>query len=161
MKRRGVVAGRVRGPREIGWREYVGLPDLGVPSMRAKIDTGARTSALHAANIERFERDGCDWVRFSPLTGRKSEMRCEAQLVHHRHIKNTGGSSEERPIIETTLVLGRYRWPIEVSLTNRDNMEFDLIVGRTAVRRYRMVVNPGRSYIAGLPLGPAVAAASA
>lgn len=162
MKRRNLVAaGRGRGFREIGWREYVGLPDLGVSSMRAKIDTGARTSALHAAGIERFERDGIDWVRFSPLTGRKGELRCEAPLVQHRHIKNTGGSSEERPIIETTLVLGRYRWLIEVSLTNRDNMEFDLIVGRTAVRRYRMVVNPGRSYIAGLPLGPTAVAASA
>lgn len=162
MKRKSLVApGRPRGSREIGWREYVGLPDLGVSSMRAKIDTGARTSALHAAGIERFERDGADWVRFAPLTGRKNELRCEAPIVHHRHIKNTGGSSEERPIIETTLVLGRHRWVIEVSLTNRDNMEFDLIVGRTAVRRHRMVVNPGRSYIAGPPLGHAAAASSA
>jgi hypothetical protein len=161
MKRRrlrGIEAARLS--REIGWREYVGLPDLGVSSMRAKIDTGARTSALHAAGIERFQRDGRDWVRFAPLAGGQRE-RCEAPIVHHRHIKNTGGSSEERPIIETTLVLGRYRWLVEVSLTNRDNMEFDLIVGRTAVRRYRMVVNPGRSYIAGLPLGPAAAVTSA
>lgn len=155
------AADRLHVGREIGWREYVGLPDLGVSSVRAKIDTGARTSALHAAGIERFERDGISWVRFSPLTGQKNELRCEAPLVHHRHIKNTGGSTEERPIIETTLVLGRYRWLIEVSLTNRDNMEFDLIVGRTAVRRHRMVVNPGRSYIAGLPLGPKAAASSA
>jgi len=162
MRRRTVgVRDGSRGLREIGWREHVGLPDLGVSSMRAKIDTGARTSALHAAEIERFERDGVDWVRFAPLTGRKKELRCEAPIVHHRHIKNTGGSSEERPIIETTLVLGRHRWLIEVSLTNRDNMEFDLIVGRTAVRRHRMVVNPGRSYIAGPPLGPAAATSSA
>ncbi len=156
MKRMGLrAAKRLRSSREIGWREHVGLPDLGVASVRAKIDTGARTSALHAAEIERFERDGVTWVRFAPLTGRKREQRCEAPIIHHRHIKNTGGSSEERPIIETTLVLGRFRWVIEVSLTNRDNMEFDLIVGRTAVRRHRLVVNPGRSYIAGLPLGPA------
>ena len=162
MKHRGLAKPEgKRRAREIGWRELVGLPDLGIVSMRAKIDTGARTSALHAAEIERFERDGVDWVRFAPLTGRKKELRFEAPIVHHRHIKNTGGSSEERPIIETTLVLGRFRWVIEVSLTNRDNMEFDLIVGRTAVRRYRMVVNPGRSYIAGLPLGPKAPAANA
>ena len=144
--------GLAKGPREIGWREYVGLPDLGIASMRAKIDTGARTSALHATGVEGFERDGNPWVRFAVPLGRKKQLQCEAPITHQRHIKNTGGSSEERPIIETTFVLGRRHWLIEVSLTNRDNMEFDLIVGRTAIRRHRMIVNPSRSFLAGLPM---------
>lgn len=156
MKRKSPGSARdARTTREIGWREHVGLPELGIDSMRAKIDTGARTSALHATGVEEFERDGSPWVRFGiPLTGKKRVMLCEAPLAHQRHIKNTGGSSEERPIIDTMIVLGQRRWVIEVSLTNRDNMEFDLIVGRTAIRRYRMVVNPCRSFLAGLPACP-------
>ena len=148
---RGKRLGLAAGSREIGWREHVGLPELGISSMRAKIDTGARTSALHAMDVEGFERDGDAWVRFSVPLGRKKEMLCEAPITHRRHIKNTGGSSEQRPIIETTLVLGQRRWLIEVSLTDRGNMEFDLIVGRTAIRRHRMVVDPSRSFLAGLP----------
>ena len=144
--------GLANGFREIGWREYVGLPELGIPSMRAKIDTGARTSALHATGVEGFERDGNAWVRFAVSLGRKKNLQCEAPITHRRHIKNTGGSSEQRPIIETILVLGERRWLIEVSLTDRGNMEFDLIVGRTAVRRHRILVNPSRSFLAGQPI---------
>ena len=109
----------VKAPREIGWREHVGLPELGISSMRAKIDTGARTSALHATRVEGFERDGNAWVRFVVPLGRKQTMQCEAPITHRRHIKNTGGNSEQRPIIETTFVLGQRRWLIEVSLTDR------------------------------------------
>ena len=142
----------VKAPREIGWREHVGLPELGISSMRAKIDTGARTSALHATGVEGFEHNGNAWVRFAVPLGRTKTMQCEAPITHRRHIKNTGGSSEQRPIIETTFVLGQRRWLIEVSLTDRGSMEFDLIVGRTAIRRHRMVVNPSRSFLVGLPI---------
>ncbi len=136
--------------REIGWRECVALPELGIKSMRAKIDTGARTSALNTDNLERFERNGDSWVSFTlPAAGRKSTVRYEAKLADTRNIKNTGGIAETRPIIETVLVLGKRAWVIEISLADRENMKFDMIVGRTALRKKRLIVNPGRSFLAG------------
>lgn len=139
--------------RQIGWREHVALPDLGIESMRAKIDTGARTSALNTTELESFERDGQEWVRFAlPAAGQKSMQRYEARLADTRDIKNTGGISEPRPIIETTIVLGKRSWVIEISLADRENMQFNMIVGRTALRAQRLVVNPGKSFLAGQPI---------
>ena len=150
-----------REPLEIGWREHVGMPDLGILSMRAKIDTGARTSALHVTDLEEFERGGFTWTTFRvPIEGKTDGLHCEVQTVDQRKIRNTGGSQEHRHIIETIMVLGRRRWLIEVSLTNREHMEFDLILGRTAIRRHRMLINPGRSYLVGFPIGPKPAAHS-
>jgi hypothetical protein len=137
----------------IGWRELVGLPDFNIASLRAKIDTGARTSALHAEDQMIFERDGEKWVRFSfPREGKSADRLLEARVFDEREIKNTGGVPERRLIVRTTLVLGRHRWKIEVSLADRKKMEFDLILGRTAIRRHRIWVDPGRSYIVGPPL---------
>lgn len=137
---------------EIGWREFIGLPDLGIPKFRAKIDTGARTSALHATNLKLVEGDGETTVQFHvPVPGTPRTTRCVCPLVDRRAIKNTSGQPEERYIIRTTLVLGKRRWPIEVSLADREKMGFDLILGRTAVRNRKILVNPGRSYLAGLP----------
>jgi len=141
--------------REIGWRERIALPELGIKSMRAKIDTGARTSALNITELERFEREGQAWVRFALLAvAKKPTQRCEARLADTRDIKNTGGISESRPIIETTLVLGERAWMIEISLANRENMQFDLIIGRTALRAQRLTVNSDKSFLAGKPIGP-------
>jgi hypothetical protein len=141
-----------RNATEIGWREIVGLPDLGIPALKAKIDTGARTSALHAVGLETFERDGEPWVSFHvPLADRLGSERHTAKIVDERLIKNTSGVMENRYIVETTLVLGKRHWRIEVSLANRQNMELDLILGRTAVRRKKLLVNPGKSYLAGSP----------
>jgi hypothetical protein len=146
---------------EIGWREHVALPDLGISSLRAKIDTGARTSALHAIDLETFDRGGFTWAKFIvPIEGKKHGLHCEVQTVDQRKIRNTGGGEEDRHVIQTTIVLGRRHWLIEVSLTNREHMEFDLIVGRTAIRRHRLLVNPGRSYLAGLPARARTAAHS-
>jgi hypothetical protein len=137
---------------EIGWREYVGLPDLGAPKYRAKIDTGARTSALHATNQRPFRSESGNWVEFHiPVPGTPRSTRCKARVVERRNIKNTSGIPEERYIIKTTLVLGSRRWPIELSLADRENMGFDLILGRTAVRQRRLLIDPGRSYLAGMP----------
>jgi hypothetical protein len=137
---------------EIGWHESVGLPELGVAALHAKIDTGARTSALHAVDIEAFERDGAPWVSFHiPVPGEPRKKRCSAPVLGRRDIKNTSGESESRFIIATTLVLGRRRWHIEVSLADREKMEFDLILGRTAIRRHGYLVNPGKSFLAGPP----------
>lgn len=150
----GLRSRRIIESREIGWREHVALPELGIASMRAKIDTGARTSALNTDHMERFERDGHTWISFTlPAAGRRSKVRYEAQLADIRGIKNTGGVAETRPIIKTTMVLGKRAWVIEISLADRENMKFDMIVGRTALRAQRLIVNPGRSYLAGEPVG--------
>ena len=138
--------------REIGWREHVALPELGIQSMRAKIDTGARTSALNTSDLEQFERDGQAWVRFSLPAGREIKDRYEARLADIRDIRNTGGVAETRPIIETTIVLGKRAWVIEISLADRENMQFDMIVGRTALRAQRLIVNSNKSFLAGRPI---------
>jgi len=149
------------GDREIGWREHIALPQLGISSMRAKIDTGARTSALNTDNMQSFERDGHRWVSFTlPAAGRRSKVRYEAQLEDVRSIKNTGGIAEKRNIIKTVMILGRRAWVVEISLADRENMKFDMIVGRTAIRAQRLLVNPGRSYLTGQPVELAAIEAS-
>ncbi len=137
---------------EIGWREITSLPDLGILDLHAKIDTGARTSALHAVDIEVLDHEDGPKIGFHvPLPGAARSKRCVARLVDHREIKNTSGVPEHRYVIETTLVLGHRHWHIEVSLADRENMEFDLLLGRTAIRGRRFLVNPGRSFLAGPP----------
>jgi hypothetical protein len=141
-------------PDVIGWREHVGLPDLGVPLLRAKIDTGARTSALHAVDVVPFERAGAPWVSFAvPLQdSATATVRFAAPVHDRRAVKNTSGVPEDRWIIRTILLLGRRRWHIQLSLANRENMGFDLILGRTAIRGRRVFVNAGRSFLAGEPI---------
>jgi len=137
---------------EIGWRELIGLPELGVDELRAKIDTGARTSALHAVDLAVIDRGRDSFVTFHlPHPGAARSDRCVSRIVDRRLIKNSGGLPEERYIIQTLLTLGRRHWHIEVSLADRENMEFDLIIGRTAIRGRRLLVNPGKSYLAGPP----------
>lgn len=137
----------------IGWREMVALPEFGIDSMRAKIDTGARTSALHALDQVRFEKDGLPWVRFRvPIPGTPRTARFSAPVLDERDIKNTSGEPENRIVIRVLLILGWHRWHVEVSLANREKMEFDMILGRTAIRRRKITVDPGRSFLAGPPL---------
>ena len=137
--------------QQIGWRELVSLPDLGIGEMKAKIDTGARTSALHAVDVEIFRKEDEDWASF--VVPRLGRDRRSARLVDQREIRNTSGIPENRMVVETTLLLGRHRWRIEASLANREKMEFDLILGRTAIRRHGLLVDPGRSFLAGPPVG--------
>ena len=139
--------------KEIGWREIVGLPDLGIASLHAKIDTGARTSALHAVDLAVIERDGAQWAEFHvPQPGTPHWKRCATPILDVREIKNTSGVPEQRYVVGTTLILGKRHWHIEVSLADREQMEFDLILGRTAIRRRRLLVNPGRSFLVGPPV---------
>lgn len=139
-------------PDTIGWREYVGLPDLGIEVLKAKIDTGARTAALHTTDVEPLERDGQEWVSFCvPRSGQRVSTRYLAPIYDRRAVKNTSGVAEDRYIIHTTLLLGHHRWHIQVSLANRENMGFDLILGRTALKGRRVLINPGRSFLVGLP----------
>jgi len=137
-----------RAPLIIGWRECVALPELGMPRIEAKIDTGARTSALHAEDIETFMRDDGPWVRFHVPHGAKVHAAdCTARLVDMRNVKNTSGEPAERLVIETMLRLNRRRWRIEVTLADRTNMALPLILGRTALRRHRVLVDPGKSHL--------------
>ena len=133
----------------IGWREKVSLPDLGISSVKAKIDTGARSSALHAFDIELFKKDDVDFVRFKvhPVQrSRKKVVVAEAPLVDVREVRNSGGRAQSRPVILTTISLGGQQWPIELTLTNRKKMGFRMLLGRQGVRD-RFLVDSGRSYV--------------
>ena len=139
---------RKRAPEIIGWREHICLPDLGLEHLPAKIDTGARTSALHALEQKIIDRDGVPWVEFMvPVGNRRTERLVQAPLIGERDIKNTSGVPERRLIVRTLLLIGRHRWQIEVSLANRKKMEFDLILGRTAIRKRGILVDAGRSFV--------------
>lgn len=133
----------------VGWMERVGLPDLGLMDMKAKIDTGARTSALHAERIERFERDGEDWVRFRVAhNGTKGRVTAEHRVHDLRAIKNTSGVPEERVVIRTTLAIAGRKWRIDLSLTDRSNMRLPMIVGRTALSAHNVAVHTRRTRLA-------------
>lgn len=132
----------------IGWREWVGLPALGVDRIKAKVDTGARTAALHAWNIQRFARDGETWVRFElhPVQrDNRTRLLCEARLAGQKDVRNSGGHREKRVVIITEVSLGSQTWPIEVTLTNRDQMGFRMLLGRASVRG-RFTVDPSTSF---------------
>ena len=132
----------------IGWREWVRLPDLNISCVKAKIDTGARTSSLHAFDIETFEKHGVDWVRFKVHPEQKNNdfyVISEAQLHEYRDIKSSSGHQTRRPVIVTNVeILGEF-WPIELTLANRDEMGFRMLLGREGIRG-RMLVDPGKSY---------------
>lgn len=129
----------------LGWREWVDLPDLGLECIQAKVDTGARTSALHAERLT-YIRGGVGRVRFSVVPGKNCPtVQCEASVVDRRVVRDSGGHDEERYVIETDLRIGDRRWPIEITLTDRARLVHALLLGRTAIRR-RFLVDPGRSY---------------
>lgn len=133
----------------IGWRERVSLPDLSVSSIKAKIDTGARSSAIHAFDIELFKREGKEFVRFKvhpSQRSRKKVVLAEAKLLDMRKVRNSGGKAEMRPVVETIVSTINHQWPIELTLTNRDVMGFRMLLGRQAVRK-RFLVDPGQSYL--------------
>ncbi len=132
----------------IGWREYLSLPELGIEKIKAKIDTGAKTSALHAFDVETIEKDEQTWIQFTvhPLQKNEEfEVKCLAPFKEYREIKNSGGDTEIRPVVTTSVSLGEYRWQIELTLTNRDSMGFRMLLGRQAVRK-RFLVDSGKSF---------------
>ena len=135
----------------IGWREWIALPALDIMGVKAKVDTGARTSALHTFMLEPFESDGTLQVKFGvyPLQKRKDiAITCVADVVDRRRVTSSDGQSEKRYIIRTDVSLGELRWPIEVSLTNRKSMRFRMLLGRAAISGL-VLVNPAKSYLAG------------
>ena len=135
----------------LGWREWLGFPDLGIPQIKAKVDTGARTSCLHAFYVKPFDREGASWVRFGihPRQDDTSEeIHCEAPIKDRRKVRDSGGHEEYRYVIETMVSIGKDRHLAEVTLTDRDSMKFRVLLGRTAFRG-KYLVDAGRSYLQG------------
>ncbi|MBX3425933.1 MAG: ATP-dependent zinc protease [Pirellulales bacterium] len=134
----------------VGWREWLALPGLGVEAVKAKVDTGARTSAIHAFNIVEFRREGDAWLRFEIHPLQRNQMTAviaEAPLVEYRQVRSSTGHASRRPVALVELELAGLRWPIELTLASRDQMGFRMLLGRQALRG-RCTVDPGRSYLA-------------
>lgn len=132
----------------VGWRESASLPELGLEQFPTKIDTGARTTAIHASNIKLYEVNGRTWVEFSPdHAGLIDVDQCVLPVHQKRRITNTSGIPEERIVVITTLSIGGRSERIEVSLSDRADMRFPMIVGRTALRQLRLTVDPSRSWL--------------
>jgi hypothetical protein len=137
----------------VGWREWVAFPEWGVPAMKAKIDTGARTSALHATDLEHFERDGAAWTSFVVHPWQATDddaTRVEAPVVDEREVTSSSGTTSLRTVVAATIQLDNVPRLIEVTLTRRDDMGFRMLIGREALRGH-FVVDPERSYLTGRP----------
>lgn len=133
----------------IGWREWVSLPELGIENIKAKIDTGARSSAIHAFDIETFHQEGKHLVRFKVHPYQRDSIQTVATaspLFDERQVRNSGGHAELRLVILTPIEILGYQWPIELTLTNRDVMGFRMLLGRQALRQ-RFLVDPGKSFL--------------
>lgn len=137
----------------IGWREWVRLPALGVENIKVKVDTGARSSSLHASKLEHFKKDRSDWVRFKihPLQrSKKEEITIEAEVFEFRYVRSSSGVAKLRPVIITPIELLGITWEVELTLASRDNMGFRMLLGREAFRK-RFLIDAGKSYYGGKP----------
>jgi len=139
--------------RVLGWREWVALPELGIESIRVKVDSGARSSALHVDSVETFEREGAEWVRFSIHPGERGTglvRLCETQILERRPVTDSGGHTTRRIFIRTTLAVAGERFAIEMNLADRRAMLFPMLLGRTALAG-RFLVDPDASFLLGGP----------
>ena len=133
----------------LGWREWVELPELAIGPIKAKVDTGARTSALHAVDLELFERNGDQWVSFAFESADGALVAVnEAPVIEFREVTNSGGQSESRPVIKTPLKLGAVFKLVELTLTQRENMAYRMLLGRTSLFS-DFVVDPSESFLQG------------
>jgi hypothetical protein len=133
----------------IGWREWIALPEMGIAAIKPKIDTGARSSSLHAFNMETFERGGATWVRFDVHTLQRyseTSVRVEAPVLEFRHIRSSSGHQSLRPVIRTAVGLAGKKWSVELTLAARDEMGFRMLLGREALRG-RFTVDPDASFL--------------
>lgn len=138
----------------MGWREWVALPDFGVSAIKAKVDTGAASSSLHAFRMQRYQHDGREVVRFDIHPRQRSDAHAvtvEAEVVDERRVRNPGGRSETRPVIRARLQWSDVIWDAEINLTRRDEMGFRMLLGRKTIKNL-FVVDPGTSYLGGRPV---------
>lgn len=152
-KKPGKKPRRARTQPTLGWREWVGLPDHGVDWLKAKVDTGARTSSLHAAGLHTFEVENREWVRFHVYPWQRSTtdaVQVEARVLDRRQVRSSNGSTELRPVVVLPVCIGSRTVDVEFTLTRRDEMGFRMLLGRQALRR-RFLVDTGRSYLLGQP----------
>jgi ribosomal protein S6--L-glutamate ligase len=136
-------------PLRLGWEEWVALPDIGLPALKAKIDTGAKTSALHTDHMKSVRRGGVDMVEFRVHPARRRrdlEIICCAPVVDRRDVISSNGEKEQRYVIETRLDIGGYSWLIEVTLTNRETMSSRMLLGRQALQQ-GVIIDPGHSFL--------------
>ena len=138
-------------PTVIGCTERIALPELGIPNVEAKIDTGANTTAIHATTIRVFEEDGRRHVSFHVPMRVGRPVHCTAKLRGTKLVKNTGGKPERRYFVRTRLHIGTRSWPIDVTLANRREMTFAIILGRAALLRRRILVDPDGAFLQGEP----------
>lgn len=137
----------------IGAREWCSLPDLGIKLIKAKIDSGAKTTALHAEDLIKFSKNGDEWIKFSlhPLKSKPQFIvQCEAKIIDTRIVKSSNGTKEERFVIETQLLLGNLSYPIQVTLTNRELMGFQMLLGRQAMTN-KVLIDCEFRYLLGKP----------
>ena len=137
----------------LGSEEWCSFPELGIPTIKARVDSGAKTSALHAINIAPFIKNDTHWVKFdiNPIQNNlKTIIHCEAPLIDKRIVKSSSGFREQRYVIQTNLKIGDSKWPIEMTLTNRDSMGFRMLLGREAMSG-RVLVDPEQKYLLGQP----------
>lgn len=137
----------------IGASEWIGLPMLDINKLRARVDTGAKTSALHVNDLATFRKRGQDWVRYRVAIGSPRPNRyvdCESRLTDVREVKNTSGKPEERCVITTQILVGATSWEAEITLTCRKKMRYRMLLGRTAMS-HKALVDPGRRYLQGFP----------
>lgn len=137
----------------VGSEEWCAFPDMGIPTIKARVDSGAKTSALHAVNIQSFEKDGENWVKFdiNPIQkNTKAVIHCQAPLIDKRVVKSSSGFREQRYVIKTEIQFGGASWEVELTLTNRDSMGFRMLLGREAMSG-RVLVDPEQKYLLGQP----------
>lgn len=137
---------------KIGWRELVALPELNIECLHAKVDTGARSSAIHAESIHQVTEGGIEKVHFDTIANDTTQttVHCCLPIADRRYVMNSGGSRELRYFVKTELCLGSASWPIELSLTTRHKLRFSMLLGREALKR-KVIIAPGRRYLAGPP----------
>jgi hypothetical protein len=145
------VADKESSSTRLGWREWVDLPELGLTNIKAKVDTGARTSALHAFELRTFEENGRQRIEFKMHPNQRDQQTvvvCTADIKDEREVRDSGGHREKRWVIETPVEIGGETWAVELTLTARDDMLFRMLLGRTAMQG-RAIVDPSRSYLTG------------
>lgn len=138
----------------LGWREWFALPALGIDLIKAKIDTGARSSALHTETIELYQKNDENWLMFTVQSRQNQNdkiIECHAPIKDRRLVSDSGGHKQRRYVIETHLLCGQHLIQAEITLTNRDSMRFPMLLGRTALHKRQVLINPNESYLQGKP----------